>query len=139
MRIALIFAAALLAFFCWSAYAAPDGFGMDTKLQIDLAALSLALVVFLLFLLLWQAGRRGLSCLDLVTDKGSGKMSLAKVLNVVGGVGGTWVVLRMAMDKTLTAEIFFTWLLYCASIHVFSTYFGAKFKPGEGAKDGDRT
>lgn len=99
--------------------------------RIDLVTLSVMVLAFLLLMLFWQAARKGLSCLDLITDKGSGKMSLTKVLNLVGTLVGTWVVMRMAVDKSLGWEIFALFLAYCAGTHAFSTYLSAKFKPGE--------
>ena len=102
--------------------------------RIDLVTVSVMSIAILLIALFWQAGRKGLSCLDLITDKGSGKMSLTKVANLVGMVVGAWVVMRMAIDKSLTETLFGVYLLYCAGTHGFSTYLSARFKPGEPAK-----
>lgn len=99
--------------------------------QLDLVTVSVLGILFLLIMLFWQAARKGLSCLDLVTDKGSGKMSLTKVANLVGMVVGAWVVMRMAIDKSLTETILGIYLLYCAGTHGFSSYLSAKFNiPG---------
>ena len=101
------------------------------ELKLDLVQLSVAAILLVMIALFWQAARRGLSCLDLITDKGSGKMSLTKVLNVLGGIVGTWTVMRMAIDKSLTWDVFGLFLAYCAGTHAFSTWVSAKFKPGE--------
>lgn len=100
-------------------------------LQINLVTFSVFVLGAIVIGLFWQASRKGLSCLDLITDKGSGKMSLTKVLNVLGGIVGTWTVMRMAIDKSLSWELFALFLAYCAGTHAFSTYLSARFRPGE--------
>lgn len=104
--------------------------------EIGIGEVTVALIVLGIMLLLFQASRKGYTCLDLVTDKGSGKLSLTKVLNLLGGLVGTWVVVRMAMDRTLGWDVFTAYLLYCASTHGFSNYLSAKFRPGEPPADG---
>ena len=101
------------------------------SVHIDLVTFSVMAFAFLIVALFWQAARKGLSCLDLITDKGSGKMSLTKVLNVLGSIVGTWTVMRMAIDRSLTWEVFAIFLAYCAGTHAFSTYLSARFRPGE--------
>jgi hypothetical protein len=101
--------------------------------SVNLVTLSVVAIMVLLIALFWQAARKGLSCLDLITDKGSGKMALTKVLNLLGGIAGTWIVMRMAIDKNLSWDVFCIYLAYCAGTHGFSTYLSARFKPGEEA------
>lgn len=105
-----------------------------SEFRVDLVQFSVSALVLTLIGLFWRASKDGLSCLDLITDKGSGKISLTKVLNLVGGVVGVWTVMRMAIDRTLTTEIFGLFLLYCAGTHGFSTYLSAKYGPGEAPK-----
>lgn len=107
---------------------------MSTILDLGLAEKTIALLVALFALLLLQAQRRGLSCLDLITDKGNNKMSLTKTLNLLGGVIGAWAVTKMALNKNLTWDILAVYLAYCGSTHGFSTWLSAKFRPGEEPK-----
>lgn len=99
-----------------------------------MVTVSVMSILFLLVMLFWSASRRGLSCLDLITDKGSGKMSLTKVANLFGMIVGGWVVMRMAIDKSLTETLFGVYLAYCASTHAFSNWLSAKYRAGETPK-----
>ena len=103
--------------------------------KVDLATVSILAILTLLVALFWSASKRGLSCLDLITDKGSGKMSLTKVLNLLGAISGTWVVMRMAVDKSLDPMTFAIFLGYCAGTHAFSTWLSARYRPGESKPD----
>jgi hypothetical protein len=102
-------------------------------LSLNMLTLSVLALLALLAALFWQAAKRGLSCLDLITDKSSGRMSLTKVMNLFGGIVGAWVVMRMAIDKSLDWDVFAIYLAYCASTHGFSTWLSARYKPGEPA------
>lgn len=97
------------------------------NIQINLVMVSVIFFLAMLVALLWQAARKGLSCLDLITDKGSNRLSLTKTMNLVGGVVGAWAVMRMAIDKSLTETLFAVYLAYCAGTHGFSTWLSAKF------------
>lgn len=101
--------------------------------KVDLLTISVLSICLLIVALFWQAARKGLSCLDLITDKGSGKMSLTKVMNLLGGVIGSWAVMRQAVDGKLTWDLLMVFLAYCAGTHGFSTWLQAKHRPGEGA------
>ncbi len=97
------------------------------EIKIDLISLSAVVMGVLLILLLLQAARKGLSCLDLITDKGTGRISLTKTMNLLGGCVGAWVVMRMAIDRSLDVWVFMVYLAYCASTHGFSTWLSARF------------
>lgn len=97
------------------------------SLSLDLVSISATVLGILLLLLLLQAARKGLSCLDLITDKGSNRISLTKTMNLLGGCVGAWVVMRMAIDRSLEMPLFSAYLLYCASTHGFSTWLSARF------------
>lgn len=104
-------------------------------MHLDLVTVSVMGLGFLIVALFWQAARKGLSCLDLITDKGSGKMSLTKVMNVLGGIVGSWAVMHQAIDGRLSWDIFLAFLAYCGGSHGWSSYLSAKFRPGEPQKD----
>lgn len=67
---------------------------------------------------------------DLITRDGK-HLSTTKILQLVGGVVATWVLIKMATAGTMTWEIFALYLLYVASVDGFSKALRAKF----GGKD----
>lgn len=106
---------------------------------MDLVSLSAAILGALLIALLFQASRNGLSCLDLITDKGSKKISLTKTMNLLGGCVGGWVVMRLAIHGSLDWTLFGIYLAYCGGTHGFSTWLSARFNfPIAGASQAPR-
>ena len=55
-------------------------------------------------------------------------ISLTKVLNLTGGLIGSWVVVKMTIEDKLTWDIFVIYLMYCASTEAFSKFVAAKYK-----------
>ncbi|MEM2159502.1 MAG: hypothetical protein QXN55_00955 [Candidatus Nitrosotenuis sp.] len=64
---------------------------------------------------------------DLITAKNSNRVSLTKLLQFIGGIVGTWVIVRMTMFEKLTWDIFATYLAYVASSDGFSKFIAAKY------------
>lgn len=84
---------------------------------------------FLLFLAgaFWRAQKRGhLNWTDMITRDGE-KVSATKVLQLVGGAVGTWIVIQMTLKSQLTWDMFAIYLGYVASIDGFSKLVLAKY------------
>lgn len=62
---------------------------------------------------------------DLVTRNGT--LSTTKILQLVGGAVGTWVVIKMTAQAHMTWDIFAIYLTYVASVDGFSKVVAAKF------------
>lgn len=72
---------------------------------------------------------------DIITKDGKG-VSLTKLLQLLGGLTGTWVIIKMAAQGGLSAEIFGVYLTYVASVEGFSKFISAKYNYSEtSAKD----
>lgn len=73
---------------------------------------------------------------DLFTsiDQASGKRkaSVTKILQIVGGITGTFIVIKLTLQNNIGFEIFATYLAYVASIEGFSKFMIAKYGSGEG-------
>jgi hypothetical protein len=93
------------------------------------------LVVALIFILaFWQAHKKkGLDWTDMITRDGT-KVSTTKILQLVGGVVGTWIIIQVTMGGTLTWDLFAIYLAYVASIDGFSKLIMAKYG-AEGSDD----
>lgn len=91
-------------------------------------------MLFALFIyIFWKAQRNNkLDWVDVITKDGR-IVSLTKILQLIGGVIGTWIVVQLTLDKNLTWEIFLIFLAYVASIEGFSKFVQAKYGPyGDG-------
>jgi len=75
----------------------------------------------------WRASRKGhLNWTDMITRDGN-KVSATKVLQLVGGVVGTWIMVQMTLNNTLNWDLFAIYLGYVASIDGFSKLVLAKY------------
>lgn len=92
------------------------------------------LLLFLVFAWgLIRAQRKGqLDWTDMLTRDGS-KVSTTKVLQLVGGVVGTWIMIQLTMQEKLTWDMFAIYLGYVASIDGYSKLIMAKY--GSAASD----
>jgi len=90
-------------------------------------------------LLVWLKHKAGeLDWTDLITGKGTKKVSLTKLLQLIGGITGTWVVLYQTMHNQLGGELFFAYLAYVASIEGYSKFMAAKYGVSDAQADIDR-
>ena len=64
---------------------------------------------------------------DMITKNGR-SVSLTKVLQLVGGVTSTWVIIKLTLSGTLAMEMFAVYLTYVASIEGFSKFMAAKYR-----------
>lgn len=87
------------------------------------------LVLFLIFALaMHRAGKNGrLDWRDMITRDGS-KVSTTKILQLVGGVVGTWIIIQVTLQEKLTWDLFAIYLAYVASIDGFSKFVTAKYR-----------
>lgn len=88
-------------------------------------------MLFILFLLfaagLWRAQIKGkLDWTDMITRDGT-KVSTTKILQLVGGVVGTWIIVQVTMQEKLTWDLFAIYLGYVASIDGYSKLIMAKY------------
>lgn len=113
---------------------------------LQLSGYGLVVVFLLLFLFygLWKLGKskdssfdwEDLICnTDIVTGKKTA--SVTKILQLTGGVAGTFVVVKLTLTNSLTWDIFITYLGYVASIDGFSKYLLARYGVQDKNKDKD--
>lgn len=87
--------------------------------------ITLFLAVFLIALFRAQKSR-DLDWLDMITRDGT-KVSTTKILQLIGGVVGTWIVIKLTLQGALDWDIFAIYLGYVASIDGFSKLVMAKY------------
>lgn len=86
------------------------------------------IIFFAIFLVaLWRAQKaKRLDWLDMLTRDGT-KVSTTKILQLVGGVVGTWIITKVTLQGELTWDLFAIYLAYVASIDGFSKLIMAKY------------
>lgn len=67
---------------------------------------------------------------DQVTGKR--KASVTKILQIIGGLTATFIVIKLTLQNNIEFEIFATYLAYVASIEGFSKFMIAKYGVGGG-------
>ena len=94
---------------------------------INIMALALIIVVFGILLLFYriQASEK-LDFADLITKNGT-SVSLTKVLQLIGGITGTWTVIKLTIAGTLSEAIFGLYLTYVGAVEGYSKYVAAKY------------
>lgn len=90
-----------------------------------------SMLVILLFL--WNVQRsQKLDLTDMITKNGK-SVSLTKVLQLIGGITATWVIMNLTMNNTLTESIFGLYLVYIGGVEGYSKFVAAKYNYEEGS------
>lgn len=75
----------------------------------------------------WRAVRKGhLDWTDMITRDGT-KVSTTKILQLIGGIVGTWIMVQLTLQEKLTWDMFAIYLGYVASIDGFAKLILAKY------------
>ena len=83
--------------------------------------------------LIISAHRSGaIDWIGMITTDVNGKAvpSVTKILQLVGGVVGTWIVINLTLQKGITWDIFSIYLAYVASVDGFEKVIMLKFSNG---------
>lgn len=111
-------------------------FGYD----INLMAVAFLLLVFGILILFWRIQRADkLDFADLITKDGE-SVSLTKVLQLVGGLTATWIMIKLTLTGGLTETILGIYLAYVGGIEGYSKFISAKYHYKEtGVKTAERS
>ena len=111
-------------------------------LTFNVWGLVLALIILLIMLLMIRAAKDPDSNFDwedlfTSTDQATGevKASVTKILQIVGGITGTFVVVKLTLTNSITFDIFAAYLAYVASIEGFSKFMIARYGAGQVRND----
>lgn len=97
----------------------------------NMMAIVLAVIFFGILIMLWRIQRdEKLDMADLITKDGRA-MSLTKVLQLIGGITGTWVIVKLTLTGGLTEAIFGLYLTYVGAIEGYSKFVAAKYNYNE--------
>lgn len=95
--------------------------------SVNLGSLMIILAILGIVWTFWRIQKsQRLDFADMLTKDGV-KVSTTKVLQLIGGIAGTWVIIKTGSTGTLSFEIFAAYLTYVASIEGFSKFISAKY------------
>jgi hypothetical protein len=100
--------------------------------NVNAYALIIASLFVLFLFAIWRAHKANrVDWLDMITtvDQATGveKVSTTKVLQLIGGITGTFIVVKLTLQNAINWDIFAIYLSYVASIDGFSKLLLAKY------------
>lgn len=104
---------------------------IQTTSSISLATLTLYVMLGIIFMLFWRIQQsKKLDFADMLTKNGK-SVSLTKVLQLIGGITSTWVIINLALSNALPESIFGLYLAYVGSIEAYSKFIAARYNYSE--------
>lgn len=95
--------------------------------SVNLMTAFVFLLVAVLFFGFWKIQKsKKLDFADMVTKDGRA-VSLTKVLQLVGGVTATWIMIKLTLTNGLTEALFGLYLAYVGAIEGYSKFVAAKY------------
>lgn len=99
---------------------------LGTPVEITTIVIFLAIIgIMYLFYRIQKTEK--LDFADMITKNGK-TVSLTKILQLVGGITSTWVIIKLTLNGTLAMDMFAVYLTYVASIEGFSKFMAAKYR-----------
>ena len=96
----------------------------------DMDLMSFVIVsMFLSFIVMfWRAQAQSkLNWIDLIRKPGSSVISLTKLIQLLGAMVATWIMVKMAMSDKISWDLLATYLAYVGSIEGYSKFVSAKY------------
>lgn len=95
--------------------------------QVNGAALAIGFAFLGILFLFWRFQRAGtLDFADMVTKDGR-SVSLTKVLQLLGGITGTWVIIKLTLHGGINEGVLGLYLTYVGAIEGWSKFVSAKY------------
>lgn len=95
--------------------------------QINLMSVMIVLLILGVLFVFWRIQRADkLDFTDMLTKDGR-TVSLTKMLQLIGGITATWVLIKLTIGGGLTEAIFGIYLAYVGSIEGYSKFISAKY------------
>jgi hypothetical protein len=98
-------------------------------LGIEVNGMAVAIIgmLFGLLFLFWRIQKRQkLDFADMITKDGR-SVSLTKVLQLIGGLTSTWIMVKLTLTGGLTEALFGLYLTYVGAIEGYSKFVAAKY------------
>ena len=99
--------------------------------EVNVLALAMALTAFGILMLFWRIQTsKKLDFADMITKDGRA-VSLTKILQLVGGITATWIMVKLTLTGGLTEAVLGIYLAYVGGIEGYSKFISAKYKYSE--------
>jgi hypothetical protein len=98
-------------------------YGFDINIMAVVIA-TIALMILVLFYRIQKSAK--LDFADMVTKDGK-SVSLTKVLQLIGGLTATWIMIKLTLTGGLTEALFGLYLTYVGAIEGYSKFVAAKY------------
>lgn len=96
-----------------------------------MAGIAIGCALIGVLFLFWRIQRtEKLDFADMITKDGR-SVSLTKILQLVGGITATWIVIKLTLTGTLTEAVFGLYLTYVGAIEGYSKFVAAKYNYNE--------
>ena len=100
-------------------------------ITFNMMAVMIALIFIGVLALFWRIQTsEKLDFADMITKDGRA-VSLTKVLQLVGGLTGTWIMVKLTLTGGLTEALFGLYLTYVGAIEGYSKFVAAKYNYSE--------
>ena len=116
---------------------------IQTLIFKDMDLMSFVIIsMFLSFIVMfWRAQATSkINWIDLIRKPGSQVISLTKLIQLLGAMVATWIMVKMAMADKITWDLLATYLAYVGSVEGYSKFVSAKYgssQPKADKKDED--
>jgi hypothetical protein len=104
------------------------------QLTINVYGVAIIVIFLVIAVAMWKAhrdDREDFNWSDMIKspDQVTGKMGVSgtKLLQLIGGITATFIVVKLTLQAALTFEIFCAYLAYVASVEAFSKFILAKY------------
>lgn len=95
--------------------------------EINLMAVSILILLLGVLFLFWRIQRsEKLDFADIITKNGK-SVSLTKVLQLIGGLTATWIMIKLTLTGGLTESLFGIYLTYVGGVEAYSKFVSAKY------------
>lgn len=95
--------------------------------EINLMAVSILILLLGVLFLFWRIQRsEKLDFADMITKNGK-SVSLTKVLQLVGGLTATWIMIKLTLTGGLSESLFGIYLTYVGGVEAYSKFVSAKY------------
>lgn len=93
-------------------------------------SIGLLMIFIFLFYVFFRAHLKGqLDWKDLIVRPNSNKVSMTKILQMVGGIVATWIMIKTTMSpEGLSWELFTAYLAYVGSVDAYSKYVATRYE-----------
>lgn len=108
--------------------------------DLDLMSFIIVMMFISFIIMFWRAqAQKALNWIDLIRKPGTQEISLTKLIQLLGGMIATWIMVKITMDNKVTWDLFAIYLAYVGSVEGFSKFITAKYgMPGAKAKEEEK-